>query len=88
MEAPQEKPQEFAKDVECQTIYRESESQTLPYSRDYILDPEREPPEVLMLQGLVYGEVPNISSVGCRVISSPPRDISQPGLVCWQFPVS
>lgn len=88
MEAPREKPQEFAKDIECQTIYRESGSQTLPFSRDYVLDPEREPPEVLMLQGLVYGEVLNTPHRRCRAMSSPPRDVSQPGLVCWQLPVS
>lgn len=57
MEAPQEEPETFTKDVGSQTKYRESEAQTIPYSRDFVLDPESEEPEVLMLQGLVYGEL-------------------------------
>lgn len=55
MEAPREQPEEFTKDVGSQTKYRESEAQTVPYSRDFALNPESEEPEVLMLQGLVYG---------------------------------
>lgn len=58
MEAPREEPEAFAKDVGSQTKYRESEAQTVPYSRDFVLNPESEEPEVLMLQGLVYGELP------------------------------
>lgn len=57
MEAPQQEPESFTKDVGSQTKYRESEAQTAPYSRDFILDPESEEPEVLMLQGLVHGEL-------------------------------
>ncbi len=57
MEAPQEEPESFTKDVGSQTKYRESEAQTAPYSRDFVLDPESEEPEVLMLQGLVHGEL-------------------------------
>lgn len=56
MEAPWEEPESFTKDVGSQTKYRESEAQTTPYSRDFVLDPESEEPEVLMLQGLVHGE--------------------------------
>lgn len=55
MEAPQEEPETFTKDVGSQTKYRESEAQTAPYSRDFMLDPDKEEPEILMLQGLVYG---------------------------------
>lgn len=55
MEAPRPEPESFTKDVGSQTKYRESEAQTIPYSRDYVLDPESEEPEVLMLQGLVHG---------------------------------
>lgn len=57
MEAPREEPESFTKDVGSQTKYRESEAQTVPYSRDYVLDPESELPEVLILQGLVYGKL-------------------------------
>lgn len=56
MEAPQEEPETFTKDVGSQTKYRESEAQTAPYSRDFVLDPDKEEPEILMLQGLVYGK--------------------------------
>ena len=56
MEAPPQEPESFTKDVGSQTKYRESEAQTTPYSRDFVLDPESEEPEVLMLQGLVHGE--------------------------------
>ncbi|CAM9562702.1 unnamed protein product, partial [Laminaria digitata] len=55
MEAPQEESETFTKDVGSQTKYRESEAQTAPYSRDFVLDPDKEEPEILMLQGLVYG---------------------------------
>ncbi|CAN0565772.1 unnamed protein product, partial [Ectocarpus sp. 12 AP-2014] len=48
-------PETFTKDVGSQTKYRESEAQTVPYSRDFVLNPESEEPEVLMLQGLVHG---------------------------------
>lgn len=56
MEAPREEPEAFTKDAASQTKYRESEAQTVPYSRDFVLDRESEEPEVLMLQGLVYGK--------------------------------
>lgn len=56
METPREEPGEFTKDVGSQTKYRESEAQTAPYSRNFKVDPHSEEPEVLMLQGLVYGE--------------------------------
>lgn len=57
MEAPRQEPESFTKDVGSQTKYRESEAQTIPYSRDYVLDPESEEPEILMLQGLVHGRL-------------------------------
>lgn len=56
MEAPQEEAEAFTRDIGLQTMYRESEVQTTPYTRDYIIDPESEEPEILMLQGLVHGE--------------------------------
>ena len=56
MEAPQDEPEAFAKDIGSQTKFRESEAQTIPYSQNVVLNPEAEEPEVLMLQGLVYGE--------------------------------
>eukprot|EP00752_Nemacystus_decipiens_P003095 g2866.t1 len=55
MEAPRQEPESFTKDVGSQTKYRESEAQTAPYSRDFVVDPKAEEPEVLMLQGLVHG---------------------------------
>ncbi|CAM9809795.1 unnamed protein product, partial [Choristocarpus tenellus] len=55
MVAPEERPEPFTKDIGSQTRYRESEAQTMPYSRPFILNPEVEEPEVLMLQGLTYG---------------------------------
>lgn len=55
MEPPQEVQDAPTKDAASQTKYRESEAQTVPYSRDYVTDPEAVEPEVLMLQGLVYG---------------------------------
>lgn len=55
MEAPIEEPESFTKDIGSQTKYRESEVQTSPYSRDFVLDPEADEPEVLMLQGLAHG---------------------------------
>lgn len=55
MEHPPDEPEAFTKDVGSQTKYRESEAQTVPYSRDFVLNPEAEEPEILMLQGLVYG---------------------------------
>lgn len=57
MEAPRQEPESFTKDVGSQTKYRESEAQTAPYSRDFVLNPMSEEPEVLMLQGLVHGEL-------------------------------
>lgn len=63
MEAPREEPETFTKDVGSQTKYRESEAQTVPYSRDFVLDPESEEPEVLMLQGLVHGELMTMATM-------------------------
>ncbi|CAM9490439.1 unnamed protein product, partial [Hapterophycus canaliculatus] len=55
MEAPIEELESFTKDIGSQTKYRESEVQTTPYSRDFVLNPEADEPEVLMLQGLAHG---------------------------------
>jgi hypothetical protein len=41
--------------VEVQTLYRESEAQTDPYSPEYILAPGKPTPEVLLLQHKKFG---------------------------------
>ncbi|KAJ3214889.1 Cilia- and flagella-associated protein 91 [Dinochytrium kinnereticum] len=41
--------------VAIQTVYRESEAQTDPYSPEYILPPNAAPPELLALATLTYG---------------------------------
>ena len=41
------------KSVEVQTVYRESEAQTIPYTPNYII-PEGQDPEILLLKGLTY----------------------------------
>lgn len=46
-------PEPTVKSVEVQTMYRESDAQTVPYTPDYIV-PEGQDPEILMLQGLTY----------------------------------
>ena len=48
----QEEPK--IKTVEIQTVFRESEVQTDPYSADYTYDKENAP-EVLTLENLKYG---------------------------------
>lgn len=44
-------PEPTVKTVEVQTMYRESDAQTVPYTPDYFV-PEGQDPEILMLQGL------------------------------------
>lgn len=47
-------------DVEVQTMYREQETQTDPYSPEYVIaEGENEEPEVIRLQkmGLSYGMI-------------------------------
>jgi hypothetical protein len=57
LEVPEDdEPEPFQKDAETQTMYRESEAQTDPYTPAYVLNPQRPQPEVLMLQELSYGE--------------------------------
>ncbi|ORX56035.1 hypothetical protein BCR36DRAFT_280994 [Piromyces finnis] len=41
--------------IGIQTIYRESEAQTDPYSPEYIIKPGSSPPEILALATLTYG---------------------------------
>lgn len=48
--------EERSKDVAIQTAYRESEAQTIPYSPDFVLDPEAPRPHVLLLRDM-RGEV-------------------------------
>ncbi|KAK5665964.1 hypothetical protein QVD99_007584 [Batrachochytrium dendrobatidis] len=45
----------YAKTVGTQTLYRESEAQTDPYSPEYLLRPNLPPPELLALATLTYG---------------------------------
>lgn len=49
----EEDPEPLTKTVEVQTVYRESEAQTVPYSPEYVLEDGADP-EVLMLQGLTH----------------------------------
>eukprot|EP00607_Mallomonas_marina_P010938 CAMPEP_0182423150 /NCGR_PEP_ID=MMETSP1167-20130531/9057_1 /TAXON_ID=2988 /ORGANISM="Mallomonas Sp, Strain CCMP3275" /LENGTH=718 /DNA_ID=CAMNT_0024601851 /DNA_START=91 /DNA_END=2247 /DNA_ORIENTATION=+ len=51
MTVVEEEPEPAVKTVEVQTMYRESEAQTVPYTPSYFVQ-EGEEPEVLMLQGL------------------------------------
>lgn len=53
----------LTRDVSVQTMYRESEAQTDPYSAEYIIDPDQEEPEV--------GPTRSVSS--CPVLSCPAR---------------
>jgi hypothetical protein len=46
-------PEPPTKEAEIQTMYRESEAQTIPYTPDYIVG-EGEDPEVLMLKDLTF----------------------------------
>lgn len=45
----------MVKDAACQSLYRESEAQTMPYTPAYVV-PEGTDPEVLKLTSLTYGE--------------------------------
>ncbi len=53
IEEEEEEPK--AKTVEIQTVYRESETQTDPFSPDYILERGTEP-EVVSIEKLTYGK--------------------------------
>ena len=52
---PEPEPEPASKDMACQSDYRESDTQTDPYTPDYVLPPGAEP-EVLTLATLKYGE--------------------------------
>jgi hypothetical protein len=49
----EEEPEAPTKNAEVQTMYRESEAQTIPYTPDYVLE-EGADPEILMLRNLTY----------------------------------
>jgi hypothetical protein len=49
----EEKPEPATKNIEVQTMYRESETQTIPYTPDHVV-PDGTTPEVLLLKGLNY----------------------------------
>lgn len=49
-------PTPFQRSVGVQTDYRESETQTDPYTPDYVLRPGTAPPELLTLATLTWGE--------------------------------
>jgi hypothetical protein len=50
-----QEPELPTKTFGTQTMYRESEAQTDPYSPDYVFKPDQVPPELLALSSLVYG---------------------------------
>jgi hypothetical protein len=50
-----QKEPELKKTTGTQTIYRDSQAQTDPYSPDYIFKPNEAPPELLALSSLTYG---------------------------------
>lgn len=43
-------------DVSVQTVFRESEAQTDPYTPEVSIDPNKPTPEVLMLEGMTFSE--------------------------------
>ena len=49
-------PQGLVRDAATQSLYRESEVQTLPYTPAYTLDPQDPAPEVLTLTSLTYAD--------------------------------
>jgi len=52
---PEAEPEPATRTVECQSDYRESETQTLPYTPEYVVKPG-EDPELLTLTALKHGE--------------------------------
>ena len=54
MELVQPEPEPLTKDVECQSMYRDMEAQTNPYTPDHVVPPGTNP-EVLTLTALTYG---------------------------------
>ncbi|KAL3920948.1 MAG: hypothetical protein SGPRY_005072 [Prymnesium sp.] len=52
---PPPEPEPSTRTVECQSDYRETETQTLPYTPDYVLRPG-EDPEILVLNALKFNE--------------------------------
>ena len=56
LEAPQEVAVEPTRTIGIQTMYREGETQTDPYTPDYITNPGQEDPEILNLAHLTYGQ--------------------------------
>ena len=53
LELPQPEPEPLTKDAECQSMYRETEAQTNPYTPAYVV-PAGTNPEVLTLQALTF----------------------------------
>ena len=54
LEPPQAVPTELTRDVAVQSQYRETETQTNPYTPDYTIRPGEKEPEVLSLAALSY----------------------------------
>ena len=54
LEMPQPAPEPLTKDVECQSMYRDSMAQTNPYTPDHVV-PTGTNPEVLTLTALTFG---------------------------------
>ena len=55
LELPQPEPEPLTKTVEVQSDFRESETQTDPYTPAYVVPPDAPEPEVLTLTALTYG---------------------------------
>eukprot|EP00462_Mataza_sp_D1_P001095 CAMPEP_0175096900 /NCGR_PEP_ID=MMETSP0086_2-20121207/4985_1 /TAXON_ID=136419 /ORGANISM="Unknown Unknown, Strain D1" /LENGTH=896 /DNA_ID=CAMNT_0016370345 /DNA_START=28 /DNA_END=2718 /DNA_ORIENTATION=+ len=56
LEAPLEAAEEPTRTIGIQTMYREGETQTDPYTPDYITNPGQDDPEILNLAHLTYGQ--------------------------------
>ncbi len=54
LEMPQPEPEPLTKEVECQSMYRDTEAQTNPYTPDHVVPPGTNP-EVLTLTALSFG---------------------------------
>jgi len=55
LELPMPEPEPLTKTVECQSDFRESETQTDPFTPAYVVPPDAPEPEVLTLTALTYG---------------------------------
>eukprot|EP00916_Digyalum_oweni_P011089 GHVL01018427.1.p1 GENE.GHVL01018427.1~~GHVL01018427.1.p1 ORF type:complete len:387 (-),score=60.94 GHVL01018427.1:769-1929(-) len=63
-----EKPIKNSQSVEVQSMYRESETQTVPYAPDYVIKPGAPPPEVLSIANLNFSHGLAITSNEVEII--------------------